>query len=58
MSVQLSEGNDLMTTLLKKVGRVYRIGSEEHASVARTAYYREWVVQENELRIMLLEKIS
>ena len=48
--------NELMAMLLEKVRRVYRISSEEHASATRTANYREWVTEENEQRIMLLEK--
>ena len=56
VSVQLSEGNELMTMLLEKVPKVYRRSIKEHAPAARTANYREWVTEENEQRIMLLEK--
>ena len=49
-----TEGDELMTMLLENV-RIDRI-IKEHASAARSANYPEWLAEENEQRIMLLEK--
>ena len=57
MSVQGREGNKLMTFLLEQVRRVYRVSMKEHASTARRANYRDSVIQENEMRTMLLARI-
>ena len=51
-----TEGDELMTMLLEKVRMVYRMNIKEHASAARSANYPEWLAEENEQRIMLLEK--
>jgi hypothetical protein len=50
------EGDDLMAILLEEVRRVQRISMKEHASAASSANYGELVIEESELRIMLLEQ--